>query len=509
MIEHHIEDKLRLLGQEWPIPTVREFVSEKVVITPQLRSSVPKRRWAMILVTGGLATAATILIVIAAQLSTPVTLYAAVQRTLRKAGRAHVLIESFDKGARQFTEIWFDKALGVRTEHGNTIVVDDGKSNWMWNTDDAHSDGVVLRRPSSDALTIVGSMLDLSRAPPDWRKNRSPAYDQEVGEFPCKAYLIEEPSPTESTKGPSSPEGIERRAILLIDGDEQPRQVINQRRLDGKWSADRRITIDFDAKVDSDRFIASFPRSSRVIDVDQGLDELYPLHRALAQREVEGLLFAVHRVIPLKGGLYYIVSSARGTPEFLKKYPPLRRRLGFNYTALDVASHNVPTGTSSNHYTMRLFHVEWYGVEYSWWILAPYKGSRDALVTNGKLSIPLVANCYHPDLRDARGVLRRVATQLEVDVPATFVEWIDAVRALRRDAGVVKTLWGEGESPLVFGSMDNNTLHPIRIDDISDTAYAEDLHKLYRQLQGLSRQPRGLETDEPKILPPQTEESKP
>ena len=125
MVEQDIEDKLRRLGREWPIPTIRDFVSEKVMITPQLRPSVPKRRWAVMLLAGGLATAATILIVIATQLSTPVTLYAAVQRTLEKAGRAHVLIESFDKGARQFTEIWFDKALGVRTEHGNTIVVDD------------------------------------------------------------------------------------------------------------------------------------------------------------------------------------------------------------------------------------------------------------------------------------------------------------------------------------------------------------------------------------------------
>ena len=33
----------------------------------------------------------------------------------------------------------------------------------------------------------------------------------------------------------------------------------------------------------------------------------------------------------------------------------------------------------------------------------------------------------HAGLRNARGVLRRVATQLEVDVPASFVEWSDAV----------------------------------------------------------------------------------
>jgi hypothetical protein len=295
---------------------------------------------------------------------------------------------------------------------------------------------------------------------------------------------------------------------LLIDGDDRPRQVILQRYLDGQWSTDRRTTINFDTKFDADRFTASFPPSSRVVDVERGLDTLYPLNKALAQSEVEGLLFAVHRVIPLEGGLYYVVSSARGTPAFLAKYPPLRRRLGYNYTALDVASHNVPTGTSSNHYTMRLFHVEWYGVEYSWWILAPYKDSRDELVANGKLSIPLVANCFHPDLRDARGVLRRVAAQVEVEVPATSVAWIDAVRALRRDTGVVKTLWGEGESPLVFGSIDNNTLQPIRIDDISDHAYTEDLHKLYRQLQGLEAEAPS-HTGDAKNLPPQIEESNP
>jgi hypothetical protein len=155
---------------------------------------------------------------------------------------------------------------------------------------------------------------------------------------------------------------------------------------------------------------------------------------------------------------------------------------------------------------MRLFHVEWYGVEYSWWILAPYTDSRDELVTNGKLKIPLYANCYHPDLRDTRGVLRQVATQLEVDVSDTSVEWVAAVRALRRDTAVVKTLWGEGELPLVFGSMDKNYLQPIRIDDILDNAYAEDLRKLYRQLQADTE---SWQREHANILPLQAEESKP
>jgi hypothetical protein len=97
---------------------------------------------------------------------------------------------------------------------------------------------------------------------------------------------------------------------------------------------------------------------------------------------------------------------------------------------------------------------------------------------------------------------------LEVDVPTTFVEWIDAVRALRRDTGVVKTLWGEEVSPLVFGSMNNNTLIPIPIDDISDSAYAEDLHKLYRQLQGLEADEPSPTAGDATIPAPPADESK-
>jgi hypothetical protein len=122
------------------------------------------------LLAGGAVTAATILLVIVTLLSNPATLQAAMQQTLKNAGRAYLVIESFDKGVRQLTEIWYDKSLGVRTEHGNTIVVDDGKSNWTWNAGESDPDGVVLRRPSADALMMVGSMLDLSRTPPDWQK---------------------------------------------------------------------------------------------------------------------------------------------------------------------------------------------------------------------------------------------------------------------------------------------------------------------------------------------------
>jgi hypothetical protein len=173
-----------------------------------------------------------------------------------------------------------------------------------------------------------------------------------------------------------------------------------------------------------------------VIDPADAFDTLCPLKTALFQVEIGGLILAVHDLRPLENGEgYYVVSSVRGTPEFLRKYPPRRRWVNPELSALDVARQPGPQRMMESHDLIEMAHAAYEGVQVSWWLIVPRRffeikeGKRVEIETTPlfepktlddlprKVRLPLRAWYWDAQHRDAQGQ-QEVSRWVEVPMPA-------------------------------------------------------------------------------------------
>jgi hypothetical protein len=193
--------------------------------------------------------------------------------------------------------------------------------------------------------------------------------------------------------------------------------------------------------VDAARLAAGPPAGARTIDAYAAFDGHHPLVRALVRKELGGLLLAIHDVRPLdQHGGYYAVSSVRGTPEFLRMYPPKRRYKNMTESVPEVADQSWPGDPSQAYHRFVLAQAQREGVQYTWWLLLPkypaempddvrasLKASYGAPpseplrleVAPGKVRLPLEAYYLDDRLRDERGVSKKVLEWVDVDLPGT------------------------------------------------------------------------------------------
>lgn len=470
MSNHEIESQLEQLGRDWPGNSVADQVTGRLRDTP--RPTRSSRRPKSLLTAIGALAALLALVVVGFWPSQRQTLQAALQESLQQARSWHVTKQVFDGEAVTQGEIWFDREHGIRTEEMGQVTVDDGTKSYTWST---RGDSTVLLRPSMDGIAMVAEMCDMSRIPVDWKKRRAPELDQEIAEEHCRAYvLVREPAPTA--------ERSNERFVALADSVERLRRIVEQRQIAGQWKRLSQVTIDYGMPIAASMF--DYPKDAEIIDVQAGLEERFPLAKAVAARERDGLLFAVHEVVPIDEGCWYVVSSVRGTADYLKKYPPTKRRLNLNYTAQDVAWQPGTHGAVGDAWQLFMFKMEWRGVEYLWRLVV----RKDHALPNngagpGKVRVPLFASHIHPKCRDARGV--QLATRLALDVPirrqtSTLEEVIAKARI---DMKLVSRVCGESGSLPIGGSIKDSALQFTSFDEISDEAYARLLTKARWQLQ--------------------------
>jgi uncharacterized GH25 family protein len=472
MSNSEIERQLERLRQDWPGESVADQVVGRLEDAPRpLRSY---RKPTFVLKAIGALAALAALVAIVVWPSPQKTLTAALQESLQQAQSWHVTKQIFDDEKATVGEIWFHRDHGLRTEAMGQVTVDDGTRSYTWSK---RGDTTVLLRPSMDGIAMVAEMCDMSHIPVDWKKRRETQLDQEVAGDHCRAYvLVRESDP---------PGGeIKERLVALVDSAERPRRVVEQRSKGGEWERLSQVTIDYRRPIAASLFEPDYPRDARVVDVQAALEGRFPLAEAVASKEKDGLLFAVHDVVPIDRGCWYVVSSVRGTAGYLEKYPPTKRRFNLNYTAQDVAWQMGSHGSVGNASQVFMFKMEWQGVEYLWRLVvreehAPPNGGAEP----GKVRLPLCATHMHPDRRDARGV--QLWTNVEVDVPASqqAESTLEAVIARARiDMKLVSSVYGESGSLLVGGAIEDSVLQFISFDEITDEAYARELEKARWQL---------------------------
>ena len=219
------------------------------------------------------------------------------------------------------------------------------------------------------------------------------------------------------------------------------RSRCKQRRGDGTWRRVREIRIEYDVPVSAEKVAARLPTGARVVDRDEAFHSRYPLDRALHQVELGGLILAVHDIQPLENREgFYVVSSVRGAPEFLKRFPPRRRPFNAEVVLLDVAFQPMSNMTLSGRFDrIALGSTAREGVEFAWWLVVPRRhfrvkeGKRVYFPENdqsgipgepgrlddlpGKARVPLSATYWDEHHRDAKGTQQGVSTWVEVPVP--------------------------------------------------------------------------------------------
>lgn len=459
-----LENRLAELRQSWPVGSMVDDVMARVGADPPARNH--RRRLLLGLSTSALAAAC--LLAALLLLNSPRPLLATVREQIEQAQSVHVTTVSWDDdGASHTIHLWFRRGEGLRVETPDQVIVEDGKTQWSWPRTAGEPEPVVLRQRSAGFFsTGLLAHLALPDVQVDWERFRSPEIDQEIDGRPCRGYTIGLHDLDNLPRSARAVDGRQHRALILAEADGRiDRITLESQRPDAPWKRDREIRIEYDVPIEPNQVAARFPDGARIVDADRAFASLYPLDRALHRVELGGLLLAVHDLQPLQDrDGFLVVSSVRGTPEFLRQYPPKRRPLNPEISFLDVATQPMTNRMWDAKYDIiGLGEANREGVEYRWWAIVPRrfftvtKGQRQYLPENdqpdptggparldetpGHARVPLAATYLDDRHKDERGVQRQVATWVTVPLPADRppTTWEHAAARTRRDLLVMGT----------------------------------------------------------------------
>ena len=436
-----LDDRLDRLRSDWPVESMVDDVMTRVNNCAPRRA--PKfgrnRVFAVLAASMTIATLALVWLLI---FSRPASLLASVQNDLKHANSAHIVITHWSNNeAGQRAEIWYVKGRGLRVDQGDEVIVEDGTTQWMWSTKPGEGEKVVLRQSTPGFFTTqLPSLLALPETTREFKQVRSPDLDRVVNGKDCQGFSLA----LDESKGYRLSAGQPAfRGLVLAEREGRIHEItLQDQQKDGTWKNTRKIEIDYDAVVPPEKVAAQLPAGARVIDRALAFHATYPLAKAITQVELGGLILAVHDIQPLKDREgFYVVSSVRGTSEFLKAFPPRVRAFNPEFTLLDVAfqpGSNMTEG--SKYYRVVMGNLTRDGVDYSWWLVLPRRHYRvkdgkrvyepESTASNmpgepgrlddlpGKARVPLSATYWDDKHRDANGVQQGVSTWAEVPLPA-------------------------------------------------------------------------------------------
>lgn len=505
-----LEEALNDLGRQWPIPSSAPAVmaqienpcdsatgpllsdaSAQVVGRDATRSqnaitlNRSRLHWRLGLCASAAAAAIVLAFGFLTVMSTPRTLQAQMEQALAKASSAHIVHSVSphldEQGVRRETHIWYSQQHGMRWEFDDRILIDDRRQIWIWKP---QAEELVVRRRSADPVHMITEMFDLKNLPADWKQRRAAEHDRSINGQRCQGYVV---APRHaSTPAPGSHPW---RYIVWLDPQERIVANEEQHRIEGKWQIEEQSQIRYDVEsLSAEKFVPNLPAEAKIVDGDTLLDEHFPLKKALATVQSESLMFAVHKIgrmdgkmERMEGGMYFVVSSVRGTPEYFKEYPRVPRRPISLTTIVDVAKQTSSPNSGGGLHRAVLAYAEWQDVHYLWWIAIPFGVTEtfspdaypDSLLegTSGKVRIPLEASKWVSE-----GRLSGVSAAVEVSVPATRQTLDEVAADVRREAALLRLALIPSN---LVGGVRNNTNHIVEPSKISDADYAAEVRQQF------------------------------
>lgn len=380
-----VEQLLVQLGRDWPAEaTLVDRVLDRLGDGPPLMSKPPlspgRRRWPRRLPQWAAAALLLLGLGVAWWLAAdPGSLHAQVADAMRRARSlyvaGYVLVPAAEEDAggepqrTTATEAWFLRDRGFRYDlPGETRL---GDTRYRYRFD--RRQRVLYRFAPVDLQELLDERLAATAtARALGQAQRFPVADAEIAGRPCAAFLVEA---ARGVAGPEPP-AIRHRAIILVNDLNQIARVEHQLLRDERWTTTYVEEWSYDVPIDEAVFAADFGDDVRVVDAEQIFADLVDLQRAVHVSEVEGVLYAVHRIARFEGGGVAVMSSVRGTPALLEEYPLTRRQVqpGLELVEGPAANYDAsPQG--SGYFRIPLAYAQHQGIDVQWWIQVPRDGN--------------------------------------------------------------------------------------------------------------------------------------
>lgn len=489
MSEFDVEKKLEQLSERWPGKSVASEVSERLAIASDGGTQTGSKSWVlqagiwqMLRISSALATSL-VLVAFGVWFLLPQREWKDVmQESLKDANSWHV-VESLvanDK-EQQNSEYWYVRGKGVRVEQVGRVEIDDGEVCRTKIRDESGDKFFV--RPSIDLETWIRGMFDLAAVPEQWRKTRVEELDKTVAGRKLRAFAFEF----------DELEGVRVQAFL--DEKSRPREV-RFAGLNRLADSERVLRIDYEDVQSESLFEMEIPSKARVVDTRQILEQKFPLDASLGVEEKDGLIMAVHEAVALVDQSYFMVTSVRASDDYLKKYPPKKRRINRDWISMDVASQVHSHGSRGAGSQIMILALEWQGIDYLWWIFVPHRQARPSNgAEEGALRVPFFVSHWHEKQKDERGVQNSTSCDIDVpvkvnspkdldDIVALFFEDLDQLSVLRSVIYKGPNEVGTPSNTLQLArSLENDAVHFAPFSDFIPEQYAFELRKTRWQLE--------------------------
>jgi hypothetical protein len=248
---------------------------------------------------------------------------------------------------------------------------------------------------------------------------RDATHDAVVKGNPCRSFVL---TGVKNATDPQLKAG-QRRLRVLLDAQSRLIRGFMEERSGNEWLVRLTMNWEYDIPIDPTMFEPRFPQDVRIVDADAEFDAFVDLKNAAYREERNGIIYAIHRAERFQGGGILVVSSVRGMPDTLKKYPPTRRAIGPGKMFVEGPAVNwdlSPQG--SGFFEIQLASANHQGINVRWWIVIP-RGTPPTYfeIAPGKVKLRVgftpQGEFANANFADAHGTIHHSYWDVVLDLP--------------------------------------------------------------------------------------------
>jgi len=413
-----LEKTLEQMGSDWPGDSLAGDVLRRIESTQTtMEPRMPVLTWRRAYM--GIAASLALVAALSWSFIGQSSLSAKAIQSLRRARSLHTItttVATANRPAHRAMESWFERDVGFREEVGDEVRLSNQKQSWIF----VKGTKTAMKSTSHGMNNAVNDTdNETVRALMESRLERYSAGDQLIDGQKCRAYLL--------TKNPGvidpNLNSGKSRFVYYLDSRSRVLRIVGETLSGTDWSVRYTTDYEYDVPIDSALFEPVFQKDVEIVDADAGFGAFVDLDKAIHREERAGLWFAIHRAERFEHGGILVVSSVRGTPKTLEKYPLTERMVQRGLFFSDGPAVNYDASQVGDYFGLTLAGADHLGVNVRWWLLIP-RGKPPTITEAGpgKVKIPVGITPHgrfaEDHFRDARGVIQHLTWEVIIDLPS-------------------------------------------------------------------------------------------